>query len=108
MSDIVKRLRSQPVGTWDVSDLLDEAAAEIERLKAERKNCPPASESEYVQRLEAEIERLKADKEQLGKDFVTLSYTATEKAGEIKRLRGRACRGRAAAGRVPPINDRNL
>lgn len=34
--------------------------AEIAQLEAERKNCPPVSESEYVRRLEDEIERLEA------------------------------------------------
>lgn len=34
------------------------AQIEIERLKAERKNCPPASESEYVRRLEDEVEQV--------------------------------------------------
>lgn len=35
------------------------AEAEIERLLQERKNCPSASDSEYVRRLEDEIERLR-------------------------------------------------
>lgn len=37
---------------------LEEAHAEIERLRAERKNCPPVSESEYVKRLEDDVEYL--------------------------------------------------
>jgi hypothetical protein len=41
---------------------------------------------EWVAERDAEIERLKAEKTALGEDFVTLSYTATEKAGEIERL----------------------
>lgn len=66
MSDIVERLLGHP-GQWksvteqfrNMVEQRHEAAAEIEQLRQERKNCPPASESEYVRRLEAENERLR-------------------------------------------------
>jgi hypothetical protein len=56
MTDIVARLRSRSSYLKDSAAERDmeEAAAEIERLRNERQNCPPASESEYVRRLEDE------------------------------------------------------
>ncbi len=70
MTDIVERLRGVISPLFEGVDwtLFDDAADEIERLRAERKNCPPASESEYVRRIEndlklaeAEIERLRTE-----------------------------------------------
>jgi hypothetical protein len=54
----VRRLKEQQAMTQHVahrhSDEVHELRAEIERLKQERINCPPVSESEYVKRLENE------------------------------------------------------
>jgi hypothetical protein len=44
----------------ELGQQLKQREAEIDRLKNERKNCPPASESEYVRRLEQENIKLRA------------------------------------------------
>lgn len=65
---------------FDLAAKNEELRAEVERLQAERKNCPPASESEYVRRLEAEIEQLNRYTERL-------RANAERDANEIARLK---------------------
>lgn len=50
-------------------DRLEDALAEIKRLKTERKNCPPASDSEYVRRLEDEVVQLRTEVERLRREL---------------------------------------
>jgi len=61
-----EELQFVPVGTGaevalrHIARRAKELSADIERDANERKNCPPASESEYVRRLEADVARLQA------------------------------------------------
>lgn len=67
--------------------------AEIEQLQNKIKNCPPASESEYVRRLEDEVERLTAlHKAAEAQEWRELQEARTE----IKRLT-KQCEGLAQA-----------
>jgi len=69
---------------------LKETTAENDRLKAERQNCPPASESEYVRRLEADVARLEADVARLEAhpDYVeTRNKVAAAREAQMKKLR---------------------
>lgn len=64
-----------------------ELLAEVERLRAERKNCPPVSESEYVSRLEDEVERLCIERDDWRRCAETSDVKEQELRAEVERLR---------------------
>jgi hypothetical protein len=102
VNDIVTRLRQWAIATDAVpaSDLMDEAAAEIERLRAimasqtdspqavERTPEPPSTPGEGTRQAEGIVTRLRQTRaSMLGTDDEDHYWDCHDAAGEIERLR---------------------
>jgi phage shock protein A len=89
MSDIVERLNEYAEGQWhpeDVSDLITDAADEIERLRNLVDQCDHHEHS--LQEARAEIERLRTCVKTLTGQLQYIGDIATATAKDAKRWEG--------------------